>query len=293
MIETSNSVDPETGGEDGAPATVAPSVPPLELQSVNISTSADTYELAELMQYHDRAFVVSVYAALQKRSPSDAELAGTLNDLRSGRQTKLKIIESLAARSTVRVAGLPAPWLRRLSGWPVIGYMLRLSSGLARLPMLMRHQQQFEVYALAKQQQIADYLNEVMGPAVRKAEEDSPVIAELSATVNDAVDSVMMLSDSLIEVSSRQGELQDQQNDLRRDYDVTAAAQRDFLVHEQRVIVETQKVAFSELQAQIDDLQKVYEMKLAELHTEVCRLRKLVERSGEGDREPDSKSEQL
>ncbi len=188
-------------------------IPPLELQPGTGPRDAERYQLDELLRYHDRTFVAHAYAALRKRAPTAAELANALDDLRSGRRGKIEIIESLlTARSdgqpAIRVAGLPSPILRRVSRWPFVGYLLRMFGGFTRLPMLIQHQQQFEGYALAQQQNIADYLNEVLAPAVKRHEEDSPVIANLSVTLADAVDSVLMLSDSLVELSARHAEFQ-------------------------------------------------------------------------------------
>ncbi|HEX8181332.1 MAG TPA: hypothetical protein VF525_17450 [Pyrinomonadaceae bacterium] len=219
MIEVNKPVEVADGAERGAAAELSRAIPPLKLQPEPERSDATYYHLAELLRYHDRAFVLQAYMALCKRPPPEAELARTLDDLRSGRLSKIDIIAELSAAQPdgrrVQVAGLPSPALRRLSGWPVVGYVLRWLRGLARLPVLVQHQQQFEAYALAQQQQIADYLNEVLLPVVARHEANAPAIAQLSATVADAVESVLMLSDSLIELSSQQAELQTQATDLQ------------------------------------------------------------------------------
>lgn len=328
-----------TSANNGPPADVlAPRIPPLELQPGLEIRDAEGYQLDELLRYHDRKFVAHLYTALRKRAPTTAELASALDDLRSGRRTKIEIIESLLTAqperpSAIRVAGLSSPLWRRVSRWPFIGYLLRMFGGITRLPILIQHQQQFEAYALGQQQNIADYLNEVLAPAVKRDEADSPVIANLSATVADALESVLMLSDSLIELSARHAEfqaefqaklerlqteqaqqtrmqieaqveiehLQAQQTeaatrleaDLRAASDAqteqrqaieetqraqaaTAAAQQEFLIQEQRVIVETQKVVLGELQRQLDQFLAQQQQKDAELDAQMRSLQALI-----------------
>ncbi len=216
MIEADKSAaetEAKTVGDSAQADVLALQIPPLELQPGVEARDAERYQLDELLRYHDRKFVAHLYAALRKRAPTAAELVSALDDLRSGRRTKIEIIESLLTTQSdgqppIRVAGLSSPILRRVSRWPFVGYMLRMFGGFTRLPVLIQHQQQFEAYALGQQQNIADYLNEVLAPAVKRHEEDSPVVANLSVTVADAVESVLILSDSLVELSARHAEFQ-------------------------------------------------------------------------------------
>lgn len=249
--------------DDGAPADgSAPRIPPLELQPDIGSSDAESYRLDELLCYHDRTFVANVYAALRKRAPTAAELARTLDDLRSGRRSKVEIIEHLLAaqtdgKPTIHVDGLPSPLVRRLSRWPIFGYTLRLLSDLRRLPVLIRNQQQFEAYSMAQQQRLADYLNDVLAPAVQRPGMGSPVIADLSATVADAVESVVMLSDSLIDLSGRQVELQAQLQNFQEQLQHAQADHQD-------------------LQAHLQNLQAQREQSEALLHTNLVALTKAL-----------------
>jgi hypothetical protein len=281
---------------------------------------AASYQLDELLGFHDRAFIEQVYLALARRAPDEAEATRTLDELRSGRQSKIEIIERLLTaqppdRAPVRVIGLPSPMMRRVGRWPLVGYLLRLLRGFARLPVLMQHQQQFEVYALAQQQRIADYLNDVLAPAIKQ--DDGAADAALAAIVADAVESVMMLSDSLIELSARQADMQtqfaqaqaqheraeaqlhadlssltdaltaqqQQLDEVRRAQAASAAAQQEFLVQEQRVIVETQKVALGALEASLCELRAQQAAQRAELAAQVAALRALSAREP-ADNEP-------
>src|SRR6267143_1829968 len=154
MIEVDKPTAAET--EADAPDDIAGEVsalhiPALELQPGAERSEARRYRLDELLRYHDRAFVANAYAALRKRAPTTAELTHTLDDLRSGRRGKIEIIVDVLATQTeggptIHVEGLPSPLLRRVSRWPLLGYTLRLLRDLRRLPVLIRHQQQFEAY---------------------------------------------------------------------------------------------------------------------------------------------------
>ena len=277
--------------EPGAAVEVSPNLPQLELQLAPPLAPAQSYQLDELLRYHDRAFVEQVYVALLRRAPTDAERARALDELRGGRRSKIEIIEGLLTgadgQATVRVTGLPSPTMRRIGRWPVIGYVWRLLRGLVRLPVLMRHQQQFESYALGQQQRIAEHINGVLAP-----------------TLADALDSVLMLSDSLLALQAQlQIDLaalnhaltaQQQQHDAainaqQQRHDAAVAAQQELIVQEQHVIVETQKVALEELRAQLRELAATHEQQHAELIEQVRHLQMLFEsaRAGATAREND------
>ena len=272
-------------------------IPPFELQPGEEPRDAERYQLDELLRYHDRKFIANLYVALRKRAPTAAELAVALDELRSGRCTKIEIIESLLTaqsdgQSPIRVAGLSSPILRRVSRWPFVGYLLRMCSGFMRLPVLIKHQQEFEGYALGQQQNIADYLNEVLAPTVKRHEENAPIITDLSVTVSDTVESVLILSDSLAELSARHADFQaglqatlerlqieqaqqaesrlklqadlqtltdamtaqDQALDKVRQTQAEAiAAQQEFLIQEENLIVEAQKVVLAEIQERLSE----------------------------------------
>ena len=358
MVELEKSV-PEH--ESNAPTKAGPEgsslrMPRLDLQPKRQLRDGQRYEVDELLRYHDRAFIENVYLAIFKRTPSDEELRNKLDDLRSGRRTKIEIIEKALAenngQSSVVVTGLSSPTLRAIGRWPIVGYWLRMLAGFARLPVLIQDQQQFEAHALGQQQQIVDYLNEVVPVIVGSNEVSSSAAGNLSTTIADAIESVTMLSDSLIDLSARQAELQtsfqheveqlqvaqaqeaqslartqrkmqsellahlkqlqaeqmrlaEAQRQLHADIEsivevqkahqlalaegqrsadesrqalqqaqrATAEAQQEFLIQEQRVIVETQKIVFADLQQQIAELISEQKRKEAELAAELRQLK--------------------
>ncbi|HLL72532.1 MAG TPA: hypothetical protein VK363_13905, partial [Pyrinomonadaceae bacterium] len=250
---------------------------PLVLHRGLRASSKDHYHVEELSQYHDRQFVENTYRAILRRSPSDEEGARTLEELRGGRASKVEIIERVwssaeaqaGGAGRVSLEGLPSPLMRRLSALPVVGYLLRVLRALVRLPVFMQHQQQFEAYALAQQQLIADHVNQFFAPAAFEGtasdEGDAPRAASavhLSHSA-DVIETVAMFSDALIELSNGHAELQMQTQTqaeqtqaaladltqaitaqqqitetLGREQQKAFDAQQEFLIQEQRVIVE-------------------------------------------------------
>ncbi|MCA1556622.1 MAG: hypothetical protein LC747_08035, partial [Acidobacteria bacterium] len=210
-----------------------PYLEPLVLQTELQVGRKEHYHVAELLQYHDQHFVENVYSAILGRKPFDAERARELAELRGGRASKIEIIERLLTAQAeeaegasparrVRIEGLPSPVVRRLSRVPLLGYVLRLGRALLRLPVLMQHQQEFEIYALAQQQLIADYVNRslqqliaaqtnqaVAVSALEHAIESatSQTVIDLSQT-RDVFEAVAMFSDALLDLSNSHANLQ-------------------------------------------------------------------------------------
>jgi hypothetical protein len=295
-------------------------IEPLVLQPDFETGDRSQYHVAELLAYHDRHFVEAVYKAVLGRAPFEAERARELDELRGGRASKVEIIEDLlasaqarAAGRRVRIEGLPSPWMRRLGRMPVVGYVLRLARALVRLPVSMQHQQQFEVYALAQQQRIADHVNRMAGEFARADATTGDVrapVVELSQQA-DMVEALVMFSDALLELSNSHAELQAQTQTqveqaqaalaelagavtaqqqlgetfrreqqlatdaLRREQQLAADAQQEFLIQEQRVIVETQRVVLEELREELRALAERQRRARDEFDAEVSRLRSL------------------
>jgi len=294
----------ESRGDDAQVA--APSAASLVLQSDLPASDRAQYHVAELLGYHDRHFVESVYRAILRRAPSVVERARELEELRGGRASKVEIIERVlsspearASGRAVRIEGLPSPLMRRLTRLPVIGYTVRLLSVLLRLPVLMQHQQQFEIYALAQQQRIADYINRRLagGSAAFAASADSLTMFVEPSQPGEVGETLAMFSDALLELSNNHADLQartqtqieqaqaalteltaaitaQQQlaETLRREQQLAADAQQEFLIQEQRVIVETQKVVLEELRAELHALSERQLRAREEFDAELRRL---------------------
>ncbi|HZH32347.1 MAG TPA: hypothetical protein VEY11_16400 [Pyrinomonadaceae bacterium] len=311
-IDTSSASAPSFAvSDDGAvrqPA--AHFVEPLVLQTGFQAGGKLQYHVAELLAYHDAHFIEAVYRAILGRAPSHTERARELDELRGGRAGKVEIIERLSgsaearrgggAEPRVRIEGLPSPLMRWLGRVPFIGYVLRLVRALVRLPVSQRHQQQFEIYALAQQQLIADYINRTLARVAVAGATPSDTAPSSPAAAQHAeiADALSMFADALLELSNSHAELQAQtqtqaeqaQNalneltaaltlqqqlseTLRRDQQLAADAQQEFLIQEQRVIVETQRVVLAELRAELDALAARQQRAREEFEAELGRLR--------------------
>jgi hypothetical protein len=302
---------------------------------------ASAYSLANLLNYHDKEFVLNVYAVIANRQPDAAELTTALDDLRSGRRTKTEVVEELVDRHpAVRIYGVRSPVIRKLRGMPIVGYWVRMLGTLARLPVLVRHQQQFESFVIGQQRSMAESMNEAL--ATRN---DIAGDSEQRETISDAIKAVMMLSDSLIELSGSFaevenrlqhleaqeeaevaelratltklsqalqnhqeegtaaiqriqqqmeisedqvssaltdliGQLQAQQQhfeNLQMTHRTTAAAQREFLINEQRAIVEAERAAVDDLQMQLHQTSIQTEAMIGQIKAQLCELRTAIE----------------
>ena len=189
---------------------------PLRLQAELEPRGDGRYRAEELFAFHDRAFVENAFRAALGRAPDAAELEATLSDLRAARRGKREIVEDLVfseegrrGGARARVRGVADPRLRRrVRALPVVGYLWQLLAGLARLPRLMRHQREFEAYALAQQQLIADRLNEQERHGAASVAEQLRLALErldgdVLGSIADAREAVFMLSDALASLSAR------------------------------------------------------------------------------------------
>jgi hypothetical protein len=292
---------------------VAPGVEPLVLQPDFQAGDKSQYHVGELLAYHDRHFVENVYRAILGRAPHPAEGARELEELRGGRAGKIEIIERLSAspearagsRRRVKIEGLPSPVMRRLGRVPFVGYALRLVRALVRLPVSMQHQRQFEIYALAQQQLIADYLNRTLPQFTHEsadAGDAPPASVAPPSQQDDIAETLAMFSDALLELSNSHAELQAQTQTqaeqaqaalteltaavtaqqqlaetVRREQQLAADAQQEFLIQEQRVIVETQQVVLEELREELRALSERQQRAREEFDAEMRRLRSLRE----------------
>ena len=138
------------------------------LQPLFTPNSDDHYHVTDLLQYHDRDFVWNAYRALLKREPDTEGLSAFLEKLRSGRFNKIDVLAGLrfspeGRRNQVTIDGLRLPaTIRRLYRVPVIGYLVELIVGVARLPSLIRNQRQIESHLIAQQERFADHSNETL-----------------------------------------------------------------------------------------------------------------------------------
>jgi SAM-dependent methyltransferase len=159
---------------------------PLNLQPEFVPRDDAHYHVNDLLQYHDHNFIWNAYRAILKRDPDEAGLQQYLKKLRSGRFNKIDILASLrfspeGKSRNVRVDGLARPALiRRLYRVPVLGYLLEMLVGIARLPTLFRSQRQFEGHALTQQEVLATQVNQLSRTSFQVAESFSRELAQVS-----------------------------------------------------------------------------------------------------------------
>lgn len=183
-----NSPVPSPVGQQSQP----PSPPPFALQPPFEPHSDHRYHVNDLLQYHDRNFIQNAYRAILKRGPDATGFKAFMEALRSGRLNKIDILARLRYSSEgrakkVQVEGLFLPAaIRQGYRVPVLGYLLHLSIALARLPATIRSQQQFEAHALAQQEQLADYANNIRTSQANQAREFSAALARQSAQTQAA-----------------------------------------------------------------------------------------------------------
>ena len=124
------------------------------------------YHVNDLLMFHGEEFVRNSYRALLLREPDEAGLAYHLQSLASGRFNKIDVLASLhfspeGRRSRVTLTGLSIPaTIRRLGRVPFLGYVIRMTIAVLRLPRLLQYQNQFEFYSTAVQQRIVDHQNQ-------------------------------------------------------------------------------------------------------------------------------------
>lgn len=194
QMRSAGPVTTENGGADGRGAEAPAQTPsqlaelqrdPLVLQASFSPHPDDRYHVNDLLKYSDRNFVQNAYLAILKRGPDATGYKAFIEGLRSGRLNKLDVLARLrysaeGRAKKVRIDGLFFPAGVRLSYQaPVIGYLLNLAVGLARLPKSIRHTQQFEAHVLAQQEQIADHANRGNAALVTLAREMSEGWARL------------------------------------------------------------------------------------------------------------------
>lgn len=144
-----------------------PKSPKLQLQPAFEPDGNDEYQLNDLLKFHDVDFVNAAYRAILKRAPDPLGYSECLNQLREGHLDKIDLIGGLrfspeGKLKNVRVKGLALPtFVRRLGHLPIIGYPIRLGTGLLRLPSLIHRVRRQETYSSAQSRRIAEHANKM------------------------------------------------------------------------------------------------------------------------------------
>ncbi|HEX8773147.1 MAG TPA: methyltransferase domain-containing protein [Pyrinomonadaceae bacterium] len=250
-------------------ATAQPSLlPPVMITTLRLQPefeprADDHYHVNDLLGFHDLEFVRNAYRAILKREPDDAGLAEYLSNLRSGRFNKIDVLASLRfspegkARG-VTVDGLSFPaFLRRLYRVPLVGYLLELTVGLVRLPVLLRSQRQLEAYSVAQDERLSGHLN-LMNARLADA-----VSARSGQWANELSEVNRQLTEDLSRVTAQQAamaaefsrivsELSENLSEMSESYRKVTGLQHQqigALFREQQELVEDQKRLRADLHA--------------------------------------------
>ena len=259
------------------------------------------YHISELLQYHDSDFIRQAYAAVLKRSPTDSELASQTENLRGGRQGKVEIVENLVSSAegkkvNTRVIGLKSATQKKLVKIPVIGYVVRVLSGFIRLPILIRNQERFEAYALGQQQRLVDHLDQLNtyfsehsneASAIRELCETLPMLFDAIVEANGKIELIRSqietinaeLKEHKVRIDIAESKHLDQQQTMLDERQAAYALQREFLIQEQAVIVDTQRMTLMDLQSQLAELSERQQKVLAEFKEHQSMLESLMTRS--------------
>lgn len=169
-------------------------LPPLKIQA-DIERR-DEYQLGELLGFHDEAFIRNAYEAILKREPDDAGLAQYLQNLRSGRYSKIDILRSLrfspeGSRANVTIHGLgQLSFLRKLYRVPIVGYLARLAVGITRLPVLITNHRQLESHTMAQFDRVAAYVNDAVAHLADENREQAEATRRQLETLSEQLDTV-------------------------------------------------------------------------------------------------------
>ena len=164
---------------------------PLTLSPEFAFHGKDAYHVNDLLKYHDRDFIRNAYLAILRREPDEAGFLHNLGLLQSGAFNKLDILASLrysaeGKSNGVSISGLRFPaTVRTLERIPVFGYLLQLMLAIARLPLMIRSQRQFQGYVVAQQLAIADYVNKSQREDEKEFLERNAILSQLQEQMQE------------------------------------------------------------------------------------------------------------
>ena len=196
----------------------------------DFQTSQNGYHANDLLKYHGETFVRNAYRAILKREPDVGGMSQNLLSLAEGKLNKIDVLASLryspeGERVGVNISGLAWPaYVRRIERLPVIGYLLQVAIGLARLPAMLTHQRQYEFYALTRQEQVVAHVNEMNAQLAERANESSARALTIENDIRGQQEALQSLHG---EINSALGALQNEiaiTHATLRDVEARAAA---------------------------------------------------------------------
>ncbi len=252
---------------------VAKQSSPPEASGAPVSTNGNLnhdshYHVNDLLRFHGEDFVRNAYLALLGREPDAAGMAYHMEQLGSGQFNKIDVLASLHSspegRNTrVKLTGLSVPVaVRRLGRIPLIGYLVRLAIGIARLPRLVQHQNRFEFYTWSQQRNIINHQDQ---------------------QYSELRDSLQQISAQILEMMQRAAEHQQATELSLRQYEELIAKYHEFKSSIETRLAETRKqnddsiLKLAEqtgLQTRhlIDELQRVTDTRQKQIREELMSL---------------------
>jgi SAM-dependent methyltransferase len=168
-------------GLTGPTLLLDPPVPPLSLSPEFPAHTDDKYRVDDLLQYHDHKFVYHAYQVILKREPDEQGYLHNIEMLRNGHLNRIDVLASLCfsdegQKHEVKIEGLRTPLLiRRLGRIPLLGYFVRLTVALIKLPAFIQNQGQSEGQIHA----VNDYLNQTSAWISQHLQKHASVLEEL------------------------------------------------------------------------------------------------------------------
>jgi len=150
----------------------------------------DSYDLSDLLNFHDREFIEIAYRAVLHRLPDAGGINFFLDKLRSGRLTKVEIIGRLryspeGRENHIPISGLFFPFLLqsacKLYG---IGRLIRIFAGLFNLPKILANIQITENALFAHHHEIRQKSDDLAGQLKRLRDHTAGLQNSTSAEVD-------------------------------------------------------------------------------------------------------------
>jgi O-antigen chain-terminating methyltransferase len=252
------------------PLSALPKSPRLQPQPQFEPHEDDEYHLNDLLKFHDADFLNAAYRAVLKREPDSFGYSFYLEQLRAGHLDKVDLLGALrfspeGKLKNVKINGLALPtFVRRLSSLPIIGYPIRLGSGILRLPSLIHRVRRQEAHSAAQSRRLAEHVNEIAQHVDTLNDALTRYLSSLAATTTDLLSSSELHDDQVGQLQQQLETLFEQQQ--RRLADV----QKELITHVHNVSTRTQEQSqrlIQEQQSLLESSTKVTRNRIAQLES--------------------------
>ncbi len=122
------------------------------LSDNSILGAKKAYNISDFLNYHDETFVRNTYRCILGREPDFPGLEFYLEKLRSGEFSKVEILGRIryspeGRSKKIKINNiLPLFAINRIYAIPVMGYIVRLITGIINLPVIINNLTKYEVY---------------------------------------------------------------------------------------------------------------------------------------------------